>query len=467
MIKLELNSQKELTITKTTRVYTGENLINTIDVVAVNPYIGEKRVSDCSLYLHIVLPNTSYFVHRIEWNDNTAPLTGSVPITSDITATAQILNMFIEIKHGDTVIGKSNTVTLQVYNSSAQTDELVPREQLEEQIAELETELGSASTLTETLSQLSGNYDSLAQRLAADEANITSNTQSSTTNQNAIVSLTATVGNKLNNSAGSVGSTNIAANAVTAGKIADGAVITSKLDDGAVATVKISDYAVSASKLAINSVTSPKIDIGAVITEKIGSGAVTTDKIADNAVTAAKLADNTVSTAKLKNNAVTTEKIADGNVTYDKLSESLQGIIDTVPQNPMYVNTLGTLSAADAFDSGDYCTCGGVYQFTASGALASAIGAESGSACQLRYINGYQVITQTDTQQVFLRQITRVAPTFRAESWTEVINPAITSLQNKSAERDINDNLEAALAGLTSTKEQLNTALENTLNGGN
>ena len=173
---------------------------------------------------------------------------------------------------------------------------------------------------------------------------------------------------------------------------------------------------------------------------------VQTSYIADNAITTAKIADSSVTTAKIATSAVTTPKIADEAVSYGKLSTALQDVIDVVPDTPMYIDLIGTLTAADAFDSGDYCNLGGVFQFTASGALATAIGVTADSDCELRYVNGYQLVTQTDTQQIFIREITRVAPSFQAGSWSEVIHPAITSLQN--------------------TVGTLNTQLENALNGG-
>ena len=366
MIKLEINSQKELSISKSAKVFKGENLINSIQVTALNPYIADKRVEDCEFSLHVVLPDKSYIVYPVTWSENSIPLTGFVPITCDITSAAQFLKLYVEITSGNTVLGKTNTVRLQVYDSPEEQTSITPREQLEEQIEELETELESAETLTQTLGQLSGSYNSFPERLTADESHIASNTQNITANQSAIISLTAALGNKLDNTSGSVGSSNIAGSAVT------------------------------------------------------------TSKIADNAVTAAK--------------------IADANVTYDKLSYALQDIVDTVPENPIAVDFLGTLAAADAFNSGGYCIRTVVFQFTASGALATAIGVESGAPCEFRYVNGYQVVTQTDTQQVFTRRITHVAPSFQAGSWSQVIHPAITALQT--------------IVGT------LNSQLENTLNGG-
>ncbi|MBR1731426.1 MAG: hypothetical protein IJ725_03200, partial [Ruminococcus sp.] len=160
MIKLEINSRKELSINKPEKVFKGENLINSIQLTALNPYIGDKRVEDCEFKLHVVLPDKSYLVYTVEWSERSIPLTGFVPITADITAAAQMLKLYVEITSGSAVVGKSNTVELQVYDSPDEQTNVTPREQLEEQIAELQSELESASTLTEILAQLKGTYNS-------------------------------------------------------------------------------------------------------------------------------------------------------------------------------------------------------------------------------------------------------------------------------------------------------------------
>ena len=356
MIKLEINSQKELSISKSAKVFKGENLINSIQVTALNPYIGDKRVEDCEFNLHVVLPDKSYIIYPVAWSENSIPLTGFVPITSDITSEAQFVKLYIEITSGSTVIGKSNTVKLQVYDSPEEQTSVIPRQQLEEQIAELESELESAATLTETLELLKGTYNSFPDRIEDDESHISANAANITASQSAIVSLTAAINNKLDDLPSSV------------------------------KTVNITD------------------------------------------------------------SSVTTAKIADGDVTYAKLSSSLQDIVSDIPDVPFYAVYHGTLTAANAFDSGDFCTLGGVHQFVIDGALATAVGIEAEKACELRYVNGYHLIVQTDTQQVFSRQITRVAPSFQAGSWTEVISPAVTALQT--------------------TVGTLNSQLENALNGG-
>lgn len=356
MIKLKVNSRKELSINKTTKVFKGENLMNSFQVTANNPYIGDKRVSDCDFFLHVVMCDGRYIVYPVEWSENSIPLTGFVPITADITSTAQIVNLFVEIKSGNTVIGKTNSVPLQIYDAPDEQTAVTPREELEQTIEELETELESATELTEALEALKAGYNSVPERIAADETQIRGNTQNITASQSAIVSLTAA--------------------------------LNGKLDD----------------------------------------------------------APSSVKTSNITDSAVTTSKIADSSVSYQKLSTSLQTIVDRVPEIPVYAVYEGTLSAADALDSGDYCTLGAVHQFTIAGLLAAAVGIGAAKPCEFRYINGYQIITQTDTQQIYARQITRVAPTFQAESWAEVLSPAITSLQN--------------------TVGTLNTQLENALNGG-
>ena len=332
MIKLEINSRKELSISKSIKVFKGENMINSIQITALNPYIGDKRVEDCEFNLHVVLPDKSYLIYPVAWSENSVPLTGYVPITSDITSAAQILELYVEITSGNTVIGKSNAVKIQVYNSPDERISVTPREQLEEQISELKSELESAYALTETLENLKGNYNSFPERLADDEVHIATNTENITASQSAIVSLTSALANKLSNSPSSVGS----------------------------------------------------------------------------------------------------ENIADAAVTYEKLSTDLQGKVDAIPENPLFVFQRGHLASMTSFDKGDYCTQGGVYQFTAQQPLAGTIGFPHGAIeCELRYIHGYQVITRLDTQQIYSRKVTKVAPKFEAESWHEVISPTLQSLADR------------------------------------
>lgn len=138
-------------------------------------------------------------------------------------------------------------------------------------------------------------------------------------------------------------------------------------------------------------------------------------------------------------------KITRINVSYSDLSTELQDIIDTVPEDPMFIRNKGSLSIPSALDSGDFCTNGGVLKFTAVPPLSSSIGIGGVTFCEIRYINSYQYVFAPSTQQIFARKVNSVEPTFNAESWVEIVNPRITSLEN--------------------TVGTLNTTLENALNG--
>ena len=269
MIKLVINSLKELSVVSTTKIYKGENRINSIQVTAANMLFGEKKVSDCELYLHVVMKYGRYIVYPVTWNENSYPLTCCIPITSDITAEPQRLKLFFEVRSDNEVTGKTNSVEINVYDSPAEETNIPPREELEQTIEELETELESHNELTTMLNLLKGSYNSFPDRIAADEANITENANSSANNQAAILSLTAALGHKLSDAPSSVSSSNLVANSVTSAKIENGAVTNAKIADSAVTTGKIAD--------------------GAITTDKITNSAVTTAKIADEAVSSAKL----------------------------------------------------------------------------------------------------------------------------------------------------------------------------------
>ena len=182
--------------------------------------------------------------------------------------------------------------------------------------------------------------------------------------------------------------------------------------------------------------------------DSIESGAVGTNEIDDEAVTTAKIADEAVTTDKLDDDAVTTAKIADENVTYEKLDLTLQDKMDVIPDAPMEIVNKGSLSTANTFNSSAYCNASTFYKFTISNDLATQVGITSGKACEMRFVNSYQIITQTDTQQIFSRKVNSVAPSFSADSWNEIINPAITALQNTIG--TLNTQLENALNGVSS-----------------
>ena len=220
MIKLEINRLKELSVRATSKVYKGENMINSIQITATDNSIGEKRLDDCELWLHVVFPNGEYIAYPVVWSENSIPPTGFIPITGDLTAEAQVLELYVEALSSGAVIGKTNTVFLQVFSSPDEQTALTPREQLEETISELEEELESASTLTELLEELSGSYDSFPERIIADEANISANASDIGTHSAAIVSLTAALNNKIDNLPSSVSNSNLSDGSVTIPKLA-------------------------------------------------------------------------------------------------------------------------------------------------------------------------------------------------------------------------------------------------------
>ena len=75
------------------------------------------------------------------------------------------------------------------------------------------------------------------------------------------------------------------------------------------------------------SVTTDNIASKAVTNEKIANGAITALKLASNAVSGSNIAQNQISTNHLENGAVTADKLADGSITTEKIAEDLLKLI--------------------------------------------------------------------------------------------------------------------------------------------
>ena len=167
------------------------------------------------------------------------------------------------------------------------------------------------------------------------------------------------------------------------------------------------------------SVKSNNIADSAVTTEKIANGSVTGDKIASYTISHTKLAADSITTAKIIDKAVTADKIADGSITADKLSEDVQNAINEVRTTDFVrIVDKGELTEITSLNDPMLTLFTGIYQFTASGDLAAAIKGDSTAfTAELRYIAPYQVVTDVETQQVYVRKVNRIAPSFSADAW--------------------------------------------------
>lgn len=118
---------------------------------------------------------------------------------------------------------------------------------------------------------------------------------------------------------GIVSANNIPPNSVTEAKLAIDAVTTSKIKDKAVTGAKIATGTIGTTNIGIGQVQTANIDGGAVTEDKLDTDAVTSTKIKDGAVTVGKLGVEAVQEINIDLGAVTTSRIDDEAVTYEKL----------------------------------------------------------------------------------------------------------------------------------------------------
>lgn len=158
---------------------------------------------------------------------------------------------------------------------------------------------------------------------------------------------------------------------------------------------------------------------GSVKSNNIADGAVTNEKLAALSVNTGNIRNDAVTEGKIAASAVTTNKIADGAVTEEKLSESLKDTINYLNSTDyMTYHDAGELSERTSLNNPMYADFTSVWQFTASGELANSIKGESSAiTAELRYIAPYQIVTDVETQQAYIRKINSIAPSFSANSW--------------------------------------------------
>ena len=243
--------------------------------------------------------------------------------------------------------------------------------------------------------------------------------------------------------------------AVTSGKLASGAVTSGKIASGAVTSGKIGNGEVKQANLANSSVTDSAINNGAVTGEKIADGAVATGKLAASAVTTEKIADAAITEAKISNTSISTAKLKDAAVTSDKLSSDLASNLSDVntalngASGLMSYKNLETISEASALD-GINRIGNRVWEFIATGSLASAIGITNPSHCSMTAVfcdgTWYQIITVLPSLAQYVRKVNTVYPNWSADSWvSSSLLTRISALENTVG--TLNDQLETALNG--------------------
>lgn len=107
------------------KIYQGENKIVSFDVVLPEK-IGDYATAECNIEMRCYLGD-----NYIPFEISTASRKTSTKVTSDITETAQTVQILFYIKHGDDVIGKTNKVDLIVHETKAGTP-IDPRSELDE-----------------------------------------------------------------------------------------------------------------------------------------------------------------------------------------------------------------------------------------------------------------------------------------------------------------------------------------------
>ena len=107
------------------KIYQGENKIVSFDVV-LPERIGDYAAAECNIEMRCYLGD-----NYIPFEISTASRKTSTKVTSDITETAQTVQILFYITHGDDVIGKTNKVDLIVHETKAGTP-IDPRSELDE-----------------------------------------------------------------------------------------------------------------------------------------------------------------------------------------------------------------------------------------------------------------------------------------------------------------------------------------------
>ena len=134
-MKLKMNSARKLDLYQgSERIYRGDNKISQIKVVVDTPTIGEYNMQDCEFELRVVFMDDRHIAYNLTLDEHR---TAAVDITTDLTAKEQDLRAFIRITHEGSVVGVTNTVTFKVYKTVGDGEEILPREELDDKIAEL------------------------------------------------------------------------------------------------------------------------------------------------------------------------------------------------------------------------------------------------------------------------------------------------------------------------------------------
>lgn len=132
-----LHKNKKLSYYRKTPVYIGEKNFDKIEVLLPEK-VDNNSTSELNFVVHLVNKNGDFLKKNLTVELMDKGLVGSIVVTADLTAVAQTFDVYIEMlgDNGD-VIGKTNTLKVDINPLPDEQDEIIPKEEYEEIIDEL------------------------------------------------------------------------------------------------------------------------------------------------------------------------------------------------------------------------------------------------------------------------------------------------------------------------------------------
>ena len=156
--------------------------------------------------------------------------------------------------------------------------------------------------------------------------------------------------------------------------------------------------------------------------------------------------DNTDGSVKVSNLSkevrdLLSSGIEDGSITKEKLSEELrEELNDVIYSSFVSVYNAGELTERTALNVPNFAADTALWQLTAGGDLAASVkGTESTFTAELRYIAPYQILTDVETQQIYVRKVNSIAPNFSADAWEEKSAGGNTTSERINITEETND----------------------------
>lgn len=174
MFRFKITSNKTLSrysINET--IYVGENKISWLYFLVGNK-IGIYDTENLNFELQVIFSDNRYMSFKIDFKPKTNKASceeyeGRLPITNDLTGKAQELKLIVRITDDEeNVIGVTNPVSLNVEETESPTQEILPRDELDEKLKELQEELSEKQAeITDLLSKIETDKQTI-ERLNSD-----------------------------------------------------------------------------------------------------------------------------------------------------------------------------------------------------------------------------------------------------------------------------------------------------------